>query len=197
MKYAWLIILIGILTLNFFNNFLISPKSNLASLIQFNLPEPPRLMKQSGREMLVAKIYSTYPFNNRNLLTVNAGAESGVRIGMPATIEGKILLGQVIEVFENKSIIRTFFDKDFSLPIRIGEKEANALLVGGQDPRLSLIDKSSDIKEGDSVFSAGRDFPYGMAVGTVGIISSANSLLEASLMTPYQISDLREVYILI
>ncbi len=147
----------------------------------------------------MAKIYSTYPFNLRNLLTINAGAKNGVRVGMPATIDGKLLLGRVIEVLEDKSIIQTIFDRDFSLPVRAGEKEINALLVGGQIPRLSLIDKSSNIEEGNGVFSAGQDFPYGMAIGAVGAISGsfANSLLEADLEVPYRISDLREAAILI
>lgn len=198
-KYFWLLALVIFFGLSFFNNFFISPKSNLANLIQLNLPEQPRVVRQGGKDILEAKIYSTYPFNSRSLLTINAGEENGVRIGMPATIGGKVLFGKVLEVSQNKSIIRTFFDKDFSLPVRIGNKEANALLVGGQSPRLSLIDKLSDIKEGDGVFSAGQDFPYGMAVGAVGAISdsSSNSLLEASLDVPYQISDLREAVILL
>lgn len=199
MKYAWLFVLLGIISLNAFNHFAISPKSGLANLIQLTAPEDPQTLTINGREAVIAKVYSTYPFNHRNLLTVNAGSKNGVTTGMPVTVDGTLLLGQVSEVWEDKSLVQTIFDKDFSLPVRSGFQEADALLVGGQTPKLSLIEANSIVNENDPVYSAGRNFPYRMAIGKVGFVTAAadNSLREASLVLPYQISDLREVAILI
>lgn len=199
MKYAWLLFLLGIISLNAFNHIVISPKSGLANLIQLSAPENPQIIKINNREALIAKVYSTYPFNHRNFLTVNAGSENGVRVGMPVAVDGALLLGQVMEVWEDKSLIQTIFDRDFSLPVRSGPKEADALLVGGQTPKLSLIEEKSDVNENDPVYSAGKDFPYRMAIGKVGPVAAVanNSLREASLVLPYRVSDLREVAILI
>lgn len=197
-RYAWLFVLIGIIVINAVNHFAISPKSGLANFVQLSAAEEPRVLKSNGLEALIAKIYSTYPFNHRNLLTINAGSKDGVRIGMPVAANGTLLLGQVSEVWENKSLVQTIFDKDFSLPVRSGSLEADALLVGGQTPKLSLIEKNSVVNENDPVYSAGRNFPYRMAIGKIGFVTAAadNSLREASLVLPYQISDLREVVIL-
>lgn len=199
MKYGWLLILLGILTLSFFNNFLSSSKSGLASLIQLESMEEPKILRQNNREALVAKIYSTYPLNHRNFLSINAGSKDGVSAGMPVTFDGNFLLGKIIEISETSSIVRTIFDKDFSLPVRLGDGEVNALLVGGHDPRLNLIEKNFGAEEETMVFSAGKDFPYGLKIGKVGKIidSLADSFKTASLELPYQIKDLRTAIILL
>lgn len=198
-RHLWTFLLLGIFAISFLTNVLFIPKTSLVSLIQLEPLNQPTPMEQNGREVLVAKIYSSYPFNTRNLLTVNAGAKNGVAEGMPVSADGNFLLGGVFEVLENISIVRTIFDKDFSLSVRVGQKEANALLAGGQTPRLTLLEKSADIQSGDLVYSATRGFPYGMKIGEVGqvIVSPPGAFKEAELLLPYQINDLREVAILL
>lgn len=199
MKYLWLLSLILILGLSLFNNFLVSPKAQLASLIKLEPISRPVIVKQDGREVLVAQIYSTYPFNHRNLLTINAGTEDGVAAGMPITADGNFLLGQVVEVSEKTSVARTIFDQDFSFSVRLGTNKTDALLAGGQTPKLTLLEKAAEIQEGDPVYSAGTGIPYGLKIGLVGAIKnlSAGSFKEAELQLPYQINNLREVAILI
>lgn len=199
MKYIWALILFGTLAISLLTNVLFAPKANLASLISLELLTEPVLIKENGREVLIAKIYSTYPFNSRNLITLNAGNQHGLKEGMPVTADGKLLLGSIQEVLEDLSIARTIFDKDFSLSVRIGEKAINALLAGGQTPRLTLVEKSAEIHSGDIVYSATRGFPYGMKIGEIGQIKIAASgaFKEAELLLPYQITDLREAAIII
>lgn len=198
-KHGWLLMLIAIAAFSFFNHFLISQKNKLTAVIQLEALEEPQVFQDKGREALVAQVYSTYPFNHRNLLSINGGARNQVKPGLSVTIDGKFLLGQVIESLERLSVVRTIFDKDFSLPVRLGDEGINALLAGGQSPRLTLIEKNARIKEGDLVYSAGRDFPYGLKIGTVGIItdSLAKSFKEAVLDLPYQMNNLQKVVVLI
>lgn len=196
-RYIWLAILIGILVISFFNNFLVSPKAKLVSLIKLESLSRPMMVKQNAREVLVAQIYSTYPFNHRNLLTINAGSEDGVSVGMPVTADGNFLLGQITEVSEKTSVARTIFDQDFSLSVRLGNNKTDALLAGGQTPKLTLLEKSAEIQEGDPVYSSGTGVPYGLKIGLVGTIKNllASSFKEADLQLPYQINNLREVAI--
>jgi len=145
---------------------------------------------------LAAKIFSTYPFNLKNQLTLNAGEKQGVKKGMAVAVGENILVGQVIEVFENHSAARTIFDPKWQMPVRIGSEEINGLLQGGNEPRITLIEKP--VKTGDVVYSAAVDFPYGLKIGEVSEIKETSSGIfkEAGVKLPYNINELREINIL-
>ena len=142
---------------------------------------------------LTAKIFSTYPFNIKNQLTINAGEKQGVKKGTTATIGENILVGQIIEVFENYSVARTIFDPKWQLPVRIGEEEVNGLLQGGNEPKITLIEKP--VKAGDIIYSAVADFPYGLKIGEISEIKETSSGIfkEAEVKVSYNINELREV----
>lgn len=198
-KFISAIILIGITVFFLLNNLFSGTKNNLVELINLRPLAKPEIIQQGKRSVLVAKVYSTFPFNNKNLIAINAGSIDGVAIGMPVSLEGNILIGQIIEVSERQSIVRTIFDKDWSIPVRVGVAQYDALLVGSQNPRLTLIDKTNNVSIGDQVISAKRDLPYGMKVGEVSQVNDlvASSFKEASLVLPYDPKDLREVAIFI
>ncbi|MDO8466903.1 MAG: rod shape-determining protein MreC [bacterium] len=193
------LILIGIAAFFLVNNFFTGFKNNLASLVGLRPLSQPELVQQGKRIGLSALVYSSFPLNYKHLIAINAGATHGVRVGMPVTLEGNILIGQIIEVSEDQSLVRTIFDKDWSLPVRIGVMEHDALLVGGQDPKLTLIDKDQEINIGDQVISAKKDLPYGLKVGEVAEVNNlvAHSFKEAGLIFPYNSKDLRSVVVLL
>ncbi len=199
MKYSWLLTLVALLAIAMFHNAIVPAKTNLAAVISLERFPQPQHVKQNGREVLVAQVYSTYPFNNRSILTVAAGSEEGIRPGMVVTADGNYLLGQVTEVFDHLSNVRTIFDKDWQISARVGSAQADALLVSGQQPSLTMIDKKIAVAEGDPVISASRDFPYGLKIGTISGIESAGevSFQQGMLQVPYQVNDLKEVAIII
>lgn len=153
----------------------------------------------NGNKYISAKIYSTYPFNNRGLITVNAGSRQGVIKGAPVTLDGAILVGQVQEVFESFSVVRTFFDAGWEVPVKISKDNKDALLVSGKEPRLTLIAKEIDVQGGDSVYAASKDFDFGMTIGEVKDIYNDKGALfrEASISFPYDLGDITEIAILI
>ena len=199
MKYLWFPIVIGLIGLVFFGNTLVSNKTNLAAVVTLQPLDKPTLIKQDGREALIARVYSTYPFNHRNFLTVSAGYADGVTPGMAVTADGNFLLGQVAEVFEHTSNVRTIFDKNWTISVRLGAKAADALLVSGQEPQLTMIDKKAEVEDDAPVYSASRDFPYGLKMGTVKNIQDPGVIAfkQAELELPYQLNDLKEVAILL
>ncbi|MEK9186181.1 MAG: rod shape-determining protein MreC [Patescibacteria group bacterium] len=143
-------------------------------------------------------MYSSYPFSNRHEIVLAAGTNEGIAVGMPVTVGGSVLLGQIKEVFANYSVARTIFDQDWKLAVRIGDGRAESLLVGGQDPKLSLLDKQKSLPMLASIYVAAPGFPYGLLVGKVGNIkdSQAGVWREAALEIPYALSELREAVIL-
>lgn len=145
---------------------------------------------------LAVKVFSTYPFNIKNQIIVNAGEKQGIKKLSAAVLEN-ILVGQVIEVFENYSVVKTIFDSNFQLPVRIGKDEINALFQGGAEPKAVLIDKEKPIQAGDVVYSASSEFPYGLKIGEISEIkeTSAGVFKEAVLKMPFNVNELREVNI--
>lgn len=198
-KYVSALILIGITAFFLVNSLFSGTKNNLVELVNLHPLAKPVLVQQGKRSVLVAKVYSTFPFNNKDLLAINAGSTDGVAVGMPVSLEGNILVGQIIEVSETQSIVRTIFDKDWSLSVRVGANQYDALLVGSQNPRLTLIDRTHLINVGDEVISAKKDLPYGLKIGGVSQVNDlvASSFKEADLILPYNPKDLREVVIFI
>jgi rod shape-determining protein MreC len=146
---------------------------------------------------LTAKVFSTYPFNIKNQITVNAGEKQGIKKLAPAVLEENILVGQVIEVFKNHSVVKTIFDSNFQLPVRIGKDEINAFFQGGGEPKVILIDKEKPIQAGDIVYSASSEFPYGLKIGEISEIkeTSAGVFKEAILKMPFNVNELRIIEI--
>lgn len=150
-------------------------------------------------------VYSRYPFNFKNELLVNAGANQGIESGQTAVIvpnssasSSLILVGKVEKVFENVSLVQTIFDSRFQSAVRIGGSGTNALLKGGNEPELSLIPNDAKVANGDVVYSASPDFPYGLAIGSVGNIRiSSNQLFqEADVETNYNPNELQSLEII-
>lgn len=193
------LLLIGITVVFLTGNFFTGTKNKLAAVVSLQSLDQPTIVRQNGRRVLIAQIYSTFPFNYKHLIALNAGAEDGVTVGLPVSTDGNILLGQIIEVSDRQAIARTIFDKDWSLSVRIGDQKADALLIGGQNPKLTLIDKNDQILEGEQIFSAQKDFPYGMKIGTIQRVQDlvAHSFKEADIALNYNLKNLREAAIII
>ncbi len=151
------------------------------------------------REVLRGRIHSSYPFNNKNILSVDIGEAQGVKPEMPATIDGHTIIGQVSEVFKNYSLVKTIFSPDWDLPVRLGRRRVPALLQGGPSPKLKMISQDKKVEEGEVIFAASQDLPYGLKVGEVTAIESdeATGVFKgASVKLGYEINDLTELIIL-
>ncbi len=162
------------------------------------LRNQPKAAEVAGRPSIEARVYSTYPWNNEDLLTVRAGSRDGIRVGMAVVTADHFLLGQVIEVMEYTSRVRTIFDSRFEFAVKIGEQGSDALLTGGRVPRLTLIEKKAAVASGEAVASAGVGFPLGTAAGAVRAVrrSPTANFQEADLAVPYAAGDLDTVYVL-
>lgn len=156
-------------------------------------------LRITNKAYLSVKVLSEYPFNIKNQIIVNAGEERGIKKSTPAVLKENILVGEVVEVFKNHSIVRTIFDPAWQSSVRIGREEANGLFQGGAEPKVVLIDKEKPLQVGDVVYSASADFPYGLKIGEVEEIreNSAGVFKEALLKMPFNPAELREVNLIV
>lgn len=118
-------------------------------------------------EYLQTKVFSSYPFNNQNLISIDLGLSNNIENWSSVVYAPGILLGQVIEVQKNISLVRTVFDSKFTAAVKIGDNKISALLKGGHPPVLEMIQKNSKIKTGDIVYNADQNFPYGFKIGEI------------------------------
>lgn len=210
-RYLLIILIIVLAGATYFTSFFIKKErffdenlrlkqenQNLLAQLQKYQLSPKQSEQNLSDKYLSVKVFSTYPFNIKNTITVNAGEKNGIKKSMAATVGDNILLGQVKEVFEDYSVIQTIFDPDWQLSVRIGEAENNALLKGGNEPRVVLIEKEKQIQINDVVYSASQEFPYGLKIGEVAEIrqTAAGVFKEAVLKIPFNVGELREVKII-
>lgn len=142
-------------------------------------------------------VYSSYPFNNRSEIAVAVGEKDGISEGDIVTYGENILVGRVKQIASDTSIVTTIFDPGFETAVRIGPGAVDALLKGGNRLSLSLIPKESSIEEGDIIFTAGAEFPYGLEIGRVRDVreSDGDVFKSAGVNPAFEVKALRDVVI--
>jgi rod shape-determining protein MreC len=156
----------------------------------YSLPQDPQYMH--------SRVFSLYPFNIKNRIYINLGGNGGIIAGQPVMFSKTVLLGQVSAVYGDSSEVITIFDPAYSLSVKIGEKGIDGLLSGGVTPEVGLIDRTKQVSTGDEIYSASKDLPYGLLIGTVKSVSedSTGAFLKAQISLPYALSDVIDVYVI-
>ncbi len=166
----------------------------------------PRIITSGKDNFIRAVVYSVYPLTSSKTLTIGAGIKEGVAAGMPVVIEPGLFIGEVAQVFDHQSLVRTIFDATqtatstpWQLAVKIGKNATDALLVADLEPRLTIISRKKQIAPGDDIILAGKQYPYGLSVGAIGdlVDNPSNVFLEAKLAVPYSFSDLNEVFVML
>lgn len=153
----------------------------------------------SSKDKLVAgEVYSRYPFGLKNEFLLNVGEENGIKKGQPALFKG-IFVGWITKIFDKSSLIQTLFDVRTKLAVRIGNQGADGLLVGGNEPRITLITKDFNVAKGDVVYLAAPALPFGIPLGELKDTpkdSEDNLFKEALLYLPYEFGSIRVLQIM-
>ena len=147
-------------------------------------------------KLMFANVFAEYPFNGHSSVRVDKGATDGMRVGYPATFGGSVLVGQVIAVHNQQSVVRMIGSADWQIPVRIGPHKVAGLLIGGTVPRISMIPTDKQIAVGDEVIAASNDLPYGLVIGTVSSLSkglTGEIFQEAIVSFSYDIRDIAEI----
>jgi len=99
---------------------------------------------------------------------LNKGANSKIKKGMPV-VEGNYFVGRVVEVNYLSSRVLLLNDLNSRISVVIQETGAQAILTGtGSDkPSLEYLPEAYEGKEGNLVFTSGKDgmFSAGLAIG--------------------------------
>jgi len=144
-----------------------------------------------------AVVYSSYPFNSKSELIINKGSDDGIEVGDAVTWGDAVLVGKIKETTSSKSVVTTIFDPGFETAVRIGDQGVNSLMRGGNELLLDLIPTEAELEIGDTIVTAGQDFPYGLSIGLVKEIKDSGSVFKQALIEPaFEVKSLRYVNIL-
>jgi rod shape-determining protein MreC len=107
----------------------------------------------------------------RQRIVLNAGSRQGVKTGQ-AIMDAGGILGQVIEVSENKSTALLVTDVDHAIPVQVARSGFRGIAFGTGEPDsllISDIPQSADIRKGDLLVTSGMGgrFPAGFPVAII------------------------------
>ena len=122
-------------------------------------------------QKLIAELVAMVPDTEKHRVVINKGTSDGVAVGA-AVIDPRGLYGQVIETARMTSVVLLITDTTHAVPAEVVRNNIRVIAAGvGEYDRLVLetVSMSSDIREGDLLFSSGLGgrFPQGYPVGTV------------------------------
>jgi len=123
-----------------------------------------------------------------NSFIINVGGNQSIKNGM-AVLHGKNFIGRIVDVNYFSSRVLLVSDLNSKIAVLVEPSGSHAILSGHgeQLPTLEYLSKSLDIKEGDKIYTSGKEgiFSPGIPIGEVKI---ENKIVKTSLF-----SDLKQV----
>lgn len=147
---------------------------------------------------VTAETYSRYPWNDYASIVIGAGADEGLKPGMPVMAGDGVLLGKVASVAGTQSDIETIFDPNWKSSVVIGAGRVTALLSGGSTPGLDLIPRNAGVNAGDTILNVDPTMPLNLVIGEVTKVESdpASLWTKAELSLPWDPAALNRVYVI-
>ncbi len=132
---------------------------------------------------------------------IDKGAKDGISIGMPVITSRKVLVGRIVDLYDNFSRVMLVTDKDSPyFDARIQGSDAQGVVKGRGNLSLEidLISKDYDLREGQGVIAMGEVFPKGLFVGVIKEVfkSDAKPFQRADLIPLFNKRTIDKVFII-
>ena len=158
--------------------------------LESSLPQP-------HGEYINADVYSRYPFNDREIITINKGRKDGIKEGMTVLTKEELLLGKVIKLMNSQSEVETIFDPAWRSSVALGPNRVQAVLNGGKTLTLGLIPAEEKIEEGYEVFNISSGYPLYQLIGRISVVRyEAGTLWQnGEIGLPYDVGSITGVLV--
>ncbi|MGI6103455.1 MAG: rod shape-determining protein MreC [Patescibacteria group bacterium] len=154
-----------------------------------------------GGTLLVGRVVLRTPTKLHDELTLDIGAEDGVRPGLAVLVDG-FLAGTTNEVGERTTTVTLLSNASSAIPVVLADSRAQGILRGGL-AGIVAGDLPADVKvlHGEAVLTSalGGIVPADIPVGTVSEIASDDSdiLQRAVVQSPIRFGMLERMVILV
>lgn len=159
----------------------------------------------SGYAGVIARVIARDPSNWVKTVTVNRGANDGVKVGY-AVVDGNAIIGQTVVVNDNSSRVLLITDNSSAVATIAQSSRVQGIAEGSLSPdvlklKYALKVKELEIKIGERIIASGLDgvFPKGALVGVVSeVTDSGDDLFQEVEVTPsIDIGRLEDVLVVI
>jgi rod shape-determining protein MreC len=134
------------------------------------------MMDTTSFELLPAQIVGKDLTRQQNYLTLDVGANDGVREGM-AVLDERGVIGRIVFVSSRYSRVMPYLNVDFRLPARVQEVRSEGVVrwEGNRFDHLLMehVVKTDPVEPGHLVVTSGysRTFPSGFPIGIVDSVA--------------------------
>jgi len=139
-----------------------------------------------------------------NTMLINLGKNQGVEVGQPVIAGEGYLIGKVVRVEDNQSVLRLIYDNQSAVAATVLNTEGSMGVVEGGfglSVRMNLIPQNESISVGDSVITSGLEdkIPRGLIVGTIQATEKESyKPFQRAILLPYhQIGNVHIVSVII
>jgi rod shape-determining protein MreC len=134
-----------------------------------------------------AQVVTVSPGNFESTVGLNKGTDDGVFNGMPV-VAGDGLVGRVVDASKRRATVLLLTDSKSGVSVRL--EHSNALGVangrsGNELLRLEAVPPDVKVREGDLVFTSGRDisvFPANIPVARVEEVRKSPGAIEQTIL---------------
>ncbi|MEO0294333.1 MAG: rod shape-determining protein MreC [candidate division WOR-3 bacterium] len=128
------------------------------------------------KKVIPAEIENKSPWEINLSFSIEKGSLSGIEVGAPV-IGLKGVIGKVLKVGENSSIIQTLKSYNSAVSVKTTRKEIRGILKWNRKFFVEGIPKFADVKKGDTLVTSGEGsvFPKGLPIGVVSYISKTGN----------------------
>ncbi|MGE5403096.1 MAG: rod shape-determining protein MreC [Ignavibacteriales bacterium] len=138
--------------------------------------------------LIPARIVSKYISTSQGNFTINAGENENIRVGMPV-INSQGLLGTVISVTKDFSIIRTLRNRELKFAVKNQRSRYDGILEwNGKELTIKNVPKTFDMEVGDRIVTSdfSTKFPPSIPVGVVaGGNKDKTGIFNNIIVNPY------------
>jgi rod shape-determining protein MreC len=135
------------------------------------------------------EVIGTDPNPYLRYITINVGAQQGVKGGMPVVGGGAVLVGRIAQVGPRTSKVQLLTDLDSAVAALLQTSRATGLVVGQPDGslRMEYIEQGASVAVGDFVLTSGLGgiLPKGLLIGQVTEVQQMDyALHQAAIVRP-------------
>jgi len=169
-----------------------SAQANIKMLTQENdeLKKQLNFIKKQKTPSVLAEVVGKELLSTDQTIIINRGSEDGILPDQPAIVGEGILIGKVIKVEKDISIIRLINDNQSRIGATILSNDHSIGVVEGGygiSLKMTLIPRDEIVLVGDQVVSSGLEMniPRGLLIGTIAVVENeAYKPFQQAILSP-------------
>jgi len=147
-------------------------------------------LEEKKYKFLLARVIGKDPFNS-SVIIINKGRGDGIEPGFPIIVDEGIIVGKVIKVQENNSLVLLLTNNQSKIAASIlGINRTIGIVEGeyGLSLKMGLIQRNQIINIDDIVVTSGleNNIPAGLIIGRISrITTEAHDLFQNAIVKPF------------